>query len=197
MVSLTMDWMLTLTPLVLETETGKNFIICSGKVPKNHIKSNLTVTVLNSKFEWRVKKFSYAKIVTIFLLFRTVKLTKSDILGEGTFGMSETAKKSDDEIVELKIREASKVLKMISSKPEGVIDLFHVNCEGCEWEMMENIISNGLHKKMKMIQFGSHYFSPISDISYRYCKIRDQLQETHSFKFGIPFAWERWEILDR
>ena len=64
------------------------------------------------------------KLLPFFLLFRTVKLTKSDILGEGTFGMSETAKKSDDEIVELKIREASKVLKMISSKPEGVREGF-------------------------------------------------------------------------
>ena len=25
-----------------------------------------------------------------------------------------------------------------------IIDLLHVNCEGCEWEMFENLIETGL-----------------------------------------------------
>ena len=133
-----------------------------------------------------------------YVHYRTVKLAKADVMGEGTFGMSETASDDDDEIVELQIRDASKILKRIieDHKGSGEIDLFHVNCEGCEWEMLENIIKNGLHKKMKKIQFGTHYFPQISDISYRYCNIIEQLEKTHSLVFGVPFSWERWQRLD-
>ena len=32
---------------------------------------------------------------------------------------------------------------------DGIIDLLHVNCEGCEWEMFENLIENDLLKKIR------------------------------------------------
>ena len=40
------------------------YFFWEGSKKSHKIKSDNTV--LNSKFEWRVKKFSYAKIVTIF-----------------------------------------------------------------------------------------------------------------------------------
>ena len=106
--------------------------------------------------------------------------------------MDETAKNTSDDFVELQIRDSSKQLRKISK--QGKIDLFHVNCEGCEWEMFENIIENGLHKKMNVIQFATHYFQQIEMISARYCKIREALKKTHSMEWGVPFAWERWVL---
>ena len=32
------------------------------------------------------------------------------------------------------------------------LDLLHVNCEGCEYEMLENIIKSNLHLKTKYIK---------------------------------------------
>ena len=29
------------------------------------------------------------------------------------------------------------------------VDLLHVNCEGCEWEMLENIIQAGEHSHVR------------------------------------------------
>ena len=61
-------------------------------------------------------------------LFRIVKLSKSSIIGQSTFGMKET---EGDEFEELQIKDASKVvsnvLRDLNEKDE--VDLLHVNCE--------------------------------------------------------------------
>jgi len=123
---------------------------------------------------------------------RTVKLSRSELLGEGTFGM--TDKKNEDEpFVNLKIREASKIIREISNN--GFVDLLHVNCEGCEWEMMENIIENNIISDIGSIQLGTHYFPEIEDISSRYCNLRKQLRKTHQMVYGESWSWERWDLI--
>ena len=56
-----------------------------------------------------------------------MKLTSEDLKGQGTFGMEET-KKESQEYINLKIRDASTMLEMISIGYND-IELFHVNCE--------------------------------------------------------------------
>ena len=80
-----------------------------------------------------------------------------------------------------------------SKKGTDNIDLLHVNCEGCEWEMLENIIKAGEHKHIRTIQFGSHYFPQVPGITGRYCRIREELNKTHSMVYGQAWAWERWD----
>jgi len=125
---------------------------------------------------------------------RIVKLSKASIIGQSTFGMKETEVKGG-EFEELQIRDASKavgeVLRNIKDKTE--VDLLHVNCEGCEWEMFENLLSSGIHTKIRKIQFGSHYFSQVEGITQRYCQIRDTLSETHHMLYGEAWGWERWD----
>jgi len=123
---------------------------------------------------------------------RVVKLSKASIIGQSTFGMKET---EGEEFEELQIKDASRavgdVLRNLKDKSE--VDLLHVNCEGCEWEMFENLIGSGIHSKIRMIQFGSHYFSQVEGITSRYCQIRESLAQTHSMVYGEAWAWERWD----
>ena len=49
--------------------------------------------------------------------------------------------------IPLQIREAASVLSGLSG-----IALLHVNCEGCEWEMLENIIQAGQHRHIRWDQ---------------------------------------------
>ena len=44
-----------------------------------------------------------------------------------------------------------------------------------------------------MIQFGSHYFPGISDLTQRFCAIRESLNQTHQMVYGQAFGWERWD----
>ena len=49
--------------------------------------------------------------------------------------------------IKLEIVEASLVFNNVTGGAD--LDLVHVNCEGCEYEMLENIISTNLHHKIK------------------------------------------------
>lgn len=109
------------------------------------------------------------------------------VVGESTFAMSD-GKDFSGETVHIKsIVEAWEEL----GKPS--IDLLHINCEGCEWEMLETMISSGIVNKVRILQVGTHWFANVKNIQQRYCNIESKLSATHTKKFQQYFGWERWE----
>ena len=150
------------------------------------------------------------KIGTLLSPFiRLVKLSRSALLGQGTFGMVEK-KKENEAYVELDIRDASKIIRKLSEHSGGFVDLLHVNCEGCEWEMLDNIINNNLLPSIRLnslthystntsiefriVQIGTHYFPEVEDITSRYCNIKKHLKKTHIMVYGQSWGWERWDL---
>ena len=97
-----------------------------------------------------------------------------------------------EKTIKLEIIEASTAFNNVTGG-SGELDLLHVNCEGCEYEMLENIIKSGLHLKIKIIQFGTHFFPEVPNLTQRYCAIRSELTQSHQMVYGAAFAWERWE----
>merc|ERR1712032_526337 len=162
---------------------GSQFLSKGRKVSSGNLETN-------QLFERRPKEEEES--TELLLDDRIVKLSKASIIGQSTFGMKET---EGGEFEELQIRDASKAVGEVLSnlKDKTEVDLLHVNCEGCEWEMFENLISSGIHTKIRMIQFGSHYFSQVEGITQRYCQIRDRLSETHHMLYGEAWGWERWD----
>ena len=94
--------------------------------------------------------------------------------------------------IPLEIIEASTVFNNVT-EGTGDLDLLHINCEGCEYEMLENIIKAGLHRRIKIIQFGTHFFPEVPRLTERYCAIRSDLSQSHQMVYGTAFAWERWD----
>ena len=111
-----------------------------------------------------------AFIETSFI-YRVVKISKAEILGESTFGMKGNEGEQND-LVELQVRSATKVLEsLLSDSGSSFVDLLHVNCEvnlfykihfcslnslfsffyaqGCEWEMLENLIDSGMYRRIR------------------------------------------------
>ena len=97
-----------------------------------------------------------------------------------------------EKTIKLDIIEASTAFNNVTGG-SGELDLLHVNCEGCEYEMLENIIQSGLHRRIKVIQFGSHFFSEIPRLTERFCAIRSELKMSHRMVYGLAFGWERWD----
>lgn len=68
----------------------------------------------------------------------------------------------------------------------------HMNCEGCEFEVLQSLIHTGLINRVRMLQFGSHRVQFVENPVNWYCSIRILLLETHDILWGQPWAWERW-----
>ena len=80
---------------------------------------------------------------------RTVLLAPEDLRGQGTFAMKGTDQEGGEKI-SLDIMEASVVVRNVTAGAGAEdLDLLHVNCEGCEYEMLENIIRANLHTTIR------------------------------------------------
>ncbi len=75
------------------------------------------------------------------------------------------------------------------------IDLLHINCEGCEYAVLEGFITNGWMKNVNMLNLGTHRLGGTPEfIHERYCRIQQRLSETHNRGDWLPWAWERWTL---
>jgi FkbM family methyltransferase len=91
-----------------------------------------------------------------------------------------------------------KILKQVgvhSNTVDGELTLLHMNCEGCEYDVLERLIDTDLIEYVHYLQFGTHRpISIQSTIVERYCALQKKLNETHKRDFGIPWGWERWTL---
>ena len=74
-------------------------------------------------------------------------LSPGDLKGQGTFSMKDT-EQDRGTMIFLDIMEASEVVLNVAAGGVG-LDIFHVNGEGCEYEMLENVIRVNLNTKIR------------------------------------------------
>lgn len=79
---------------------------------------------------------------------------------------------------------------------ENDIDLLLINCEGCEYEVLEAILSTSLVENIRNIQFQAHYLPRVKKLEERYCRIEELLKRTHVPTFHFLFVWEHWRRKD-
>jgi FkbM family methyltransferase len=113
-------------------------------------------------------------------------VSKRDLAGESTFLGKNTAgtirlyiKSMEDALAQLEVPQVS---------------LLHMNCEGCEWEVLTSMGEAGMFSRFVYIQFSAHNYG-LEGVGVRgiqLCKIREYLSRTHSMHKGVPFGWERW-----
>jgi hypothetical protein len=73
---------------------------------------------------------------------------------------------SNEEMIALKVRSASAVINELSL---AHYDLLHVNCEGCETDMYENLAENDLFRKFRYIGHSFHNYDQ-PNLRARYCR---------------------------
>lgn len=75
---------------------------------------------------------------------------------------------------------------------EGIsrVDLMKVNIEGSEYDLMDHVIANNIHGKVRDIQIQFHKMFP--DSPRRRDQIRSALSQTHRLTYDYGFVWENW-----
>lgn len=132
------------------------------------------------------KNVPRSTIHTFGLGSETKAVTNVRVVGQSTFAM-ESSSDANGETVH--IRNIQEVWKEMGNPS---IDLLHMNCEGCEWEMLETLLWSEIIHKVRILQVGTHWFAQVKNIEQWYCAIEAKLETTHQKIYHQFFAWERW-----
>lgn len=86
------------------------------------------------------------------------------------------------------------------------VELLHVNCEGCEYDVIAGLRAARLLSRVNQVQLATHLLEHLEpgatfheNVEFsmqvsvkRYCEMHRHLSETHERVFGLPWVWERW-----
>ncbi len=89
----------------------------------------------------------------------------------------------------IKVVDVVEVFKNIEEKH---VDLMKLNIEGAEFDLLDRLIANNLHKKVTDIQIQFHKIDDKSE--ERRENIREKLSKTHDCTWNYPFVWENWKL---
>jgi len=111
--------------------------------------------------------------------------------GVGTSGMDHTL---EGEHVVVHLQDIDKILKDVQRKIGDTPDVVTINCEGCEYDVMQRIVDQGWLGKIEFIQLSWHMPADVMDRVAKRCKIERALwrhyDRTHFGKSG----WVGWTL---
>ena len=130
---------------------------------------------------------------------RDIPFSGDGLAGQGTYVMEGGAKRqgSASQVAIHIVNAVAELSATVAASPHGRIDLLHINCEGCEWEMLESLLFSGRTiKDVKYLQISFHNYSSkgLGAVILQYCRLHEKLQQTHELVQGVPFGWERWAL---
>ena len=117
------------------------------------------------------------------------RMVHFDVMGDGT----KPSQQGTGQQVEIAdFREVLQKLRI------NHVDLLQINCEGCEWEVLETVIgSREVANTFGRIQVQFHPGAEWVDNKLeRYAVIQDKLTQTHSLVYDQPWIWQMWQRND-
>lgn len=133
------------------------------------------------------------------------RLAQLQLSGTGSTTMPEgRASRPDAQAEDVLIRSTEEVVRDLFGDDHPDIELLHVNCEGCEYEVMDGLRDTSYLRHVSQVQIATHLLeSPAHTLEAtferslelsvsRYCQMHRALAETHSRAWGLPWVWERW-----
>eukprot|EP00698_Gefionella_okellyi_P000704 TRINITY_DN10623_c0_g1_i1.p1 TRINITY_DN10623_c0_g1~~TRINITY_DN10623_c0_g1_i1.p1 ORF type:complete len:300 (-),score=42.74 TRINITY_DN10623_c0_g1_i1:127-1026(-) len=94
-----------------------------------------------------------------------------------------------DASVPVVLRSISEVLHELQLSPEN-FGMITINCEGCEYELLEHMLRTDMVPGFREIQIAWH---PVpADFAKQACAMRTLLLRTHKIYFSFDFWWESW-----
>jgi FkbM family methyltransferase len=95
----------------------------------------------------------------------------------------------NDATITVKIR---LIDSLIADMGPSFIDLFIVNCEGCEYYVLQELIKTGVIKRIKVVMIQFHKNNPTSYIER--CTLLSTLSYTHTATYSLPWIWDIWKL---
>eukprot|EP00931_Biecheleriopsis_adriatica_P054937 TRINITY_DN32385_c0_g1_i1.p1 TRINITY_DN32385_c0_g1~~TRINITY_DN32385_c0_g1_i1.p1 ORF type:complete len:363 (+),score=74.82 TRINITY_DN32385_c0_g1_i1:26-1090(+) len=124
-----------------------------------------------------------------------------EVLGDHADSLAETDG-TEPVLIRAAAEAVPEVLAAASSAPSSRsvgIELLHVNCEGCEYDVVEGLRKAGQLEGVAQVQVATHLLehnAPAAnweEVSVkRYCEMHRILSQTHDRAWGLPWVWERW-----
>lgn len=135
---------------------------------------------------------------------RNISYQPDQLAGESTFvmeGYDNTAARDDvqqrpDSGTLAIIDGATEILDLLKGAARDRVDVVHLNCEGCEWELLQRLADGGVLPRVATLQVSFHNYGKagIGDLLPKYCLIHEKMRRTHALVKGVPFGWERWTL---
>ncbi|XP_060080995.1 uncharacterized protein LOC132560340 [Ylistrum balloti] len=91
----------------------------------------------------------------------------------------------------IEIRNVKQFFEKLSVR-SGEVDLITLNCEGCEYAVLDLLLSTDYIRHFRNIQFQPHRISGICYPVKRFCWYQELLKKTHKLSFQFKFVWESW-----
>ena len=134
---------------------------------------------------------------------KKLRLSDNAIQADGTSFVKQNLDECNDSdgCLEIEIYDTGKLLSEMGLGNRNDITLLHLNCEGCEFEVMESLIEHKMLGNFPSIKLDTHYADYSEDANNpelidRYCRIQYQLSKRFQLIAGVPFQRERWDRLE-
>ncbi|CAK0807140.1 unnamed protein product [Prorocentrum cordatum] len=118
-----------------------------------------------------------------------------DVAGSSQFGQARSGPTIEYENVSL--RDAHELFREVVANESRSIDVLSVNCEGCEYAVLERLLAKGWLDLLKVVQVSWHASSQIQQRVERRCALRAELQRRLRPLYQADFGWEGWSALPR
>jgi len=111
--------------------------------------------------------------------------------GEGTTGLDHTVQ---GEGVKVQLQDIDDILGKVTRKVGFVPDAVNINCEGCEYAVMQRIIDQGWLGKIRFLQLSWHTPAGVPDRLAKRCKIEQALMQSHDRVYHSYPGWVGWKL---
>lgn len=125
---------------------------------------------------------------------RLVEYDATKLAGQATFVMESATARPESAQTMAIVDGVDELKRLMQASGRTTIDLLHMNCEGCEWELLSHMASTNMLRHVHYVQISFHNYGSlgIGDLMPQYCLIREALLRTHTPVAVVPFGWERW-----
>ncbi|KAK3102546.1 hypothetical protein FSP39_012100 [Pinctada imbricata] len=76
------------------------------------------------------------------------------------------------------------------------VDLLTINCEGCEYEVLDSLLDSNLINNIHHVQISFHHINGLGNTLERWCQYQQLLSRTHRLMYQYPLFWESWARKD-